>query len=591
MARLRALAAAEGSVSRSALERRDALAMRSLHQHFASFEAARRAAGVRATPLEPRQSGHQRARRAVWSRGRVIDELRRLERAGESTAWAELTEAGRGDLVAAAKAYAGGLAQARALAGVSRPARRMPVPRWSRRLIVRTLKDRARKGESLASSKVPPPLAAAARWHFGSWSTALEAAGIDGGEVRLQRAPYTEEEILARIRELARGGRVVRSATLRGVVKLDTVRKLFGSVARAIRAAGAEVPRTHANQKWNRARVIEELRARAERGEVALTRGLERAAQLYFGGAPAARAAAGLPTVVREAWTAESLIAELRRRARRGDSGRTLWAACRRLFGSAAAARLAAGVPATQRGAGMVAWGKPALLAELRKRQRGRKQLSRGLVAGLRNAFGSLEAARQAAGPGAGRGAGGGSAGQPRHERAGGAAGRRRAWSAWSRAQVLDRLAAWNARGGGRLAGGLELACKHHFGSLAQARLAAKLPRLTVHWTAARIQRALRDASFDRGDPRFVAACIALYGSVTAARVAAAPTRRSWSRATVLAELQARVARGLTGVGKILREPAIRWFGSTEAALEAAGRARRRPPRGAGARRAAIAAG
>jgi hypothetical protein len=37
-----------------------------------------------------------------------------------------------------------------------------------------------------------------------------------------------------------------------------------------------------------------------------------------------------------------------------------------------------------------------------------------------------------------------------------------------------------------------------------------------------------------------------------------------------VAELQARARRGLQGVGRLLREPAVRLFGSTEAALRAA---------------------
>jgi hypothetical protein len=48
--------------------------------------------------------------------------------------------------------------------------------------------------------------------------------------------------------------------------------------------------------------------------------------------------------------------------------------------------------------------------------------------------------------------------------------------------------------------------------------------------------------------------------------------KRTWSKATVIAELQARTRRGLKGVGRLLRDPAIRLFGSTEAALAAAAR-------------------
>jgi hypothetical protein len=500
----------------------------------------------------------------------VIDELQRIDRDGQSTAWADLVEAGRGDLVGAAAKYAGGLQRARVLAGVRRPARRAPVPVWERASIVEAIRDRVRKGQTLASSKAPPRLVAAARWHFGSWEKALAAGGVDARAVRLQRRPYTRAEILDVVRGLARGEAGVRASTLKGVVKLDTVRKLFGSVARAIRAAGVEHVRTRANQIWSRERVVDELRARAERGEITLTRGLHRAVQRYFGGAHAARKAAGVSVLLRSPWTKASLIAELRRRARAGDSGSRLWAACRRLFGSAAAARRAARVPVTQRSEGMVAWSKAQLIAELRRRARERRQLGRGLTAGLRRQFGSLAAARAAAGVAARRSAGAlAAAGAVRKPAAGG----RRGWQGWSRALVLEKLRAWSVAGGGRLRGELQRACVQHFGSVARAAVAAELPRRAIRWTPDRIRQVLRTRGFDVAAPAFVAACIEHFGSVTAARAAVGQRERAWSKATVIAELQARQHRGLPGVGRLLRGPAVRLFGSTEAALEAAARA------------------
>jgi hypothetical protein len=186
----------------------------------------------------------------------------------------------------------------------------------------------------------------------------------------------------------------LRSSSLKGIIKLDTVRKLFGSVEAAIRAAGIEYADRNPNQKWSCDGLTQELQARAKRGIFTLTRGLSAAARRYFGGAHAARIAAGLPTLSRAPWTEASLIAELQACARRGDSGRKLWAACKRLFGSVAAARRAAGVPATQRSKGMAAWDKPALLAELRRRIATQQPLGRGLTEGLRRQFGSLAAAR-----------------------------------------------------------------------------------------------------------------------------------------------------------------------------------------------------
>jgi hypothetical protein len=299
VARLRALAARHGgAVSPRLLVTHDGAAARSLRIHFPSFAVACRAAGVEVARPPPRR-GLRRSARRVWSKDRVVSELRRLAARGTPTGWAELLQRGHGALVRAAAAYAGGLQQARAAAGVEPPPRRPPVKRWDRAAIVAAIRAQVRAGVPLASSKAPQRLVAAARWHFGSWEAALAAARVDPDAVRLSRAPVTPDEVIARIRGVARGGTVVRARTLRPVVKLDTVRKLFGSIEAAVRAAGIEPVLTHGNLRWTPARVVDELKAGAARGEIRLSRPLQRAAQLYFGGARAARAAAGLGSPVR----------------------------------------------------------------------------------------------------------------------------------------------------------------------------------------------------------------------------------------------------------------------------------------------------
>ncbi len=514
LAGLRDHAAKHGFVSAASLAKRDPGVLRSLHLYFPNFEAARRAARV---PV---------------ARPAALVRVKRRRRKPKSSV------------------------------------RRGPGRRWNAAVIVLAIQERARKAETLASSKVPPRLVAAARWHFGSWPAALAAAGVAADDVRLQRRPYTKADILALVRRLARDGTPLRASTLKGVVKLDTVRKLFGSVDAAIRAAGFEyVPRTR--RKWSHERVIDELRSRAKAGKLTLTRGLGRAVQLYFGGAHAARVAAGIPILLRAPWTRESLIKELQRRARRGDSGSTLWAACKRLFGSVALARRAAGVPATQRKKGMAAWDQPALLAELRRRIRKRQPLGRGLTEGLRRQFGSLTRARALAAVPANRNVKAMAAPSGTRRATAGPDG---SWRSWSREQVIEKLRVWRAGGGGRLRADVSLACKHHFGSVARALDAANLPRDASPWTPGRIRQALGEPGFDVLDPAFVAACIYHFGSVTAARASAERRRRrrTWSKTTVIAELQARARRGLKGVGRLLRAPAVRLFGSTEAALRVA---------------------
>jgi hypothetical protein len=572
VARLRELAAQHGALSLRWIAAHDGQVLRSLRLHFPTFALACRAARVEiARPV--RRARARPGPNAAWSKDQVADELRRLDGDGASTGWAELMEGQRASLVRAAAAHAGGLVKARAAARVAAPGRRPPAPQWDRPAIVAAIQARLRGGETLASSRAPQRLVAAARWHFASWEAALEAAGVDPGAVRLQRGRYTRDDIIAVIRRMARDGIAVRSSTLRARLKVDSVRKLFGSVDAAVRAAGIEQVVRHGNQRWTRDSVIAELQARAARGEPTLSRGLQRAVQLYFGGAPAARAAAGLRPLLRVAWTQQSLVQELQRRGRRGDSGHTLWRACKRLFGSVEAARQAAEVPAQQREPGMAAWDGRALLAELRRRLREHRPLGRGLTEGLRREFGSLAVARQLAErPRRRRGGDAASGRGPRTGRARGTRGERSAVGAFgSRAAVIEQLRAWHAAGGGPLDDVLAEACKRQFGSLVRACAEAGVA-MAREWSAKRLRQALRDPRTDLADPELVAACIQHFGSVTAARAAVlrGEGRRAWSRPTVIAELQARARRGLKGVGRLLRDPAIRLFGSTEAALAAA---------------------
>jgi len=235
-----------------------------------------------------------------WSRDRVLDELRRLHRQGQRLAPADLVRDGRLDLIGAAMKYAGGLRRARRLAGLPAPPRAAPNKKRREDEIVAEIKLLAKRRQPLASSRAPQDLVTAARWRFGSWRAALVAAGIDPETARLsQLIKYTRKYIITKLRREARAGSDLRAITLAKVLKLEAVRREYGTLRAAIVDAGlgpALEHRKHGLQKWSRDRVVEELRARARRGEFTLTPGLHRVVQLYFGGAEAARKAAGVPS-------------------------------------------------------------------------------------------------------------------------------------------------------------------------------------------------------------------------------------------------------------------------------------------------------
>ena len=308
LSRLRAHARKHGSVSIRSLYEHDRIALRSLPLHFVGIDAARDAAGVPGPAYKKpkRKTGPKPGSTigrgpALWSRERVIDELRALDRAGKRTALADLTTAGLGTLAHAAAVYVGGLRRARKLAGIDPSPHRHGKKRWTKPTIIDAIAKRARKGQGLASTVAPPPLVTAGRWHFGSWRSALSAAGIEADATKLTRKKYTPEVIVAKLQQAARAGSDLRATSLMKIIKLEAVRREFGTLRAALLAAGLQKQlqrRKHGRLKWSRERLIEVLRERAKRGEHTLTSGLHRVAQLYFGGADAARVAAGVPSPI-----------------------------------------------------------------------------------------------------------------------------------------------------------------------------------------------------------------------------------------------------------------------------------------------------
>lgn len=310
IAKLREHAAKHGFVSNETLNAHDKVLKRSLPLHFVGVAAAREAAGVSGPPYKkprkktgPKPTSKIGRRPPIWSRERVLEELRELHREGKRTAHADLMQAGLVALIHAAYTYVGGLRRARELAGIpAPPPRRTKKNTYNKEAVIDAIRARRRKKQTLSSSLVPPRLFTAGRWHFGNWSAALAAAGIDPAEVRRPPAhKYTKQEIISRLRRAAQSGSDLRSISLAKIVKMESVRREFGSLHTALVAAGLGdrlKERKHGLQKWNRERVIEVLRERAAQDIYTLTPGLHRVVQLHFGGAEHARAAAGVPSPV-----------------------------------------------------------------------------------------------------------------------------------------------------------------------------------------------------------------------------------------------------------------------------------------------------
>jgi hypothetical protein len=70
--------------------------------------------------------------------------------------------------------------------------------------VIAQIRERHRRGLSLASSKVPRKLHDAAGYYLGGWRQAVEVAGLDYDQVRLTRPAYDRDEIIATLRALAK---------------------------------------------------------------------------------------------------------------------------------------------------------------------------------------------------------------------------------------------------------------------------------------------------------------------------------------------------------------------------------------------------
>jgi hypothetical protein len=173
---------------------------------------------------------------------------------------------------------------------------------WTREDIIRHLVERQAKGLplSVGGEGVDKTLYGAARRIFGSWRNAIQAAGIAPQHV-LTWERWSPARILVMIRHLARRDRPLTTEQMerRYHNVVSAARRHFGSWTKAVLAAGVEPTKLQRVVPWSPERVIEAILTRALRGESLVARMVEprslvEAGQRFFGGWSAAVTAAGL---------------------------------------------------------------------------------------------------------------------------------------------------------------------------------------------------------------------------------------------------------------------------------------------------------
>ena len=243
---------------------------------------------------------------------------------------------------------------------------------WDKPEIIRAIKKLHKQGKDLsynAMTRRAQPLVSAAAYHFGSYRSAVEKAGIDYASV-VRRPRWTRPLIIGLIKTAKRSGddlhwsAVTKRRDELGRAAFASLQpRLFGSWDRALSAAGLDADEVNRYRKWNKNTVVYELRSRS-RNEEPLNSGavqqedpgLHAAAVRHFASYDAALRAARLdPGEVRarRSWTEADVLRGLKTARRAGQhlsdsavrkENPSLYGAAVRLYGSFTAAREAAGI-------------------------------------------------------------------------------------------------------------------------------------------------------------------------------------------------------------------------------------------------------
>lgn len=180
-----------------------------------------------------------------WSKDLIAAEIRRLYRAGVDLNYTAVAKE-QVALLRAATRYFGSWRGAVEYAGLDyEEIRRYRI--WDRERIVQRIRELHAQGADLSwrhvSTQLDPQLAAAAtRWqHFGSWSNAIAAAGLDYQKIRRYRA-WDGPQITRELQALHAQGvdLSARSMERRDLALITAARRRFDSWERALAVAGLD---------------------------------------------------------------------------------------------------------------------------------------------------------------------------------------------------------------------------------------------------------------------------------------------------------------------------------------------------------------
>lgn len=180
-----------------------------------------------------------------WSKESIGIEIQQRYQSGENLNYAHVAQE-QVALLRAATRYFGSWRSAVEFAGLNyEDIRRYKT--WSRQRILERIRELHENGEDLSwrhvSTQVDPQLAAAAtkRKHFGSWRSAVSAAGLDYALIRRYRE-WDEATIKDRLRELHEQGIDLNAKSMEeyDITLITAARRRFDSWDKALTAAGLD---------------------------------------------------------------------------------------------------------------------------------------------------------------------------------------------------------------------------------------------------------------------------------------------------------------------------------------------------------------
>lgn len=259
---------------------------------FGSWEKAVKAAGLNA------EINATAARTRKWTEARVIAAIRKRYAQDLPLNYQAVVGSDEA-LASAARRLFGGWDNALTVAGfdpdrIKQPKRqgRLPPGSWTRERVIESIRADAEAGLPLSTHETQkrwPSLVACGQALFGSWETAISAAGYDYEAVRKTQA-WTPDKVIERIRDLSQAGADLSNATcfaydrsLHGAAATH-----YGSWPKAVAAAGLDPEETRRIVKWSRSKVVDAIRAGRD------DHTLQVVSRRYWGSWSEARRAAGI---------------------------------------------------------------------------------------------------------------------------------------------------------------------------------------------------------------------------------------------------------------------------------------------------------